>query len=155
MRPEKSTLFPSGKHWKRKVVVVSVVLLAIIASLAAMYAISASSAAAKADEFYLLSKEGTTRNYPRTVSLGEPVMVKAVITNHQSTASVYTIKVMMQGNELASSAQIQLNANETRQMELSFLPRTMGMNQKVEFLLFRANDGAPLSELYLWIDVVK
>jgi uncharacterized membrane protein len=139
----------------RNIIYIAAVVL-VLGSLAAMYTISSLSNGPKANEFYLLSTQGTTENYTRTIHMGESVSMDAVIINYKPKPLDYVIRVEINGQEIASSDQILVNPNQKWQKQLSFVPQTAGNNQKVEYLLYNSdNTSTPIDQLYIWIDVIK
>jgi uncharacterized membrane protein len=155
MDSAKSVAVSQNKNSKFKNIIYAVLIVVVLGSLVTVYALSSLSARPNYTEFYLLSAQGTTTNYPRTLHLGESVTIDAVLVNHQPTTLDYNINITINGQEVAIYKEIHLMSNDKWQKELSFIPQSIGDNQKVEFTLFKSENTTPEDNLYIWIDVVK
>lgn len=154
--PIKKVLVTENRNSKQKNIIYASIVFVVLGSLAAMYTMSSLSSGPPDNEFYLLSAQGTTDNYTRTLHLGEPVAIDAVIVNHQSNSLDYAIKVEVNGQEVATDDQILINPKQKWQKQLSFVPQTIGANQKVEYMLYSTDNASiPIDQLYIWIDVIN
>jgi uncharacterized membrane protein len=98
----------------------------------------------------------------KTHTDGDKGEVTIGIINHETQAASYRVEVQIDGKQtniiysgknLARLDQIELQQDEKWEQKIGFVPQNIGDNQKVEFLLFKDGDLAPLASLKLWINV--
>ncbi len=106
-------------------------------------------------EFYALGPEGLAENYPRQALVGEPVTVTVGITNREGVAAEYRVEIWVGEHQVGASGPVRLEDGETWERDLDYALPEAGPDQRVDFLLFRDDDGEPYRSLQLWIDVVK
>lgn len=106
-------------------------------------------------EFYILGSEGLAETYPRQVVAGQPLSVIMGIANHEGTAAEYQVEIRCGGDLIGQVGPIDLEAGESEERPLTFVPRQTGTNVKVEFLLFRDSGLQPYRALHLWLDVTE
>ena len=111
----------------------------------------------KFTEFYILSAEGNAQDYPKQVTLGEPVNILIGVVNHEYQPASYQAKIKI-GDIEASEVNIGTLANgEKWEREVSFTPQLAGERQRVDFYLYKNGKAEPyLKEpLRLYIDVIS
>jgi len=147
-------LFISGgtKRWG---IVLLIVIVAVAGLLSAMYINSISSQGNQANEFYLLSENGTTDNYIREVTLGEPVIIQVVVVNHQPQLIHYSLELLYNGQPTTYSENLTLIPGEKWVKDIIFTPKNAGNNQKLEYQLYLADSRQLESSLYIYIDVIN
>ncbi|MBN2074998.1 MAG: DUF1616 domain-containing protein [Dehalococcoidales bacterium] len=107
-------------------------------------------------EFYILNVEGDAVDYPGKLKIGEEGQVAVGINNSEHDEMTYRLEVKVDGELRNTIGEITLRHGEIKQMEISFIFSREGLNQKVEFELYRADETKPLvTPLHLWIDVVE
>jgi uncharacterized membrane protein len=103
--------------------------------------------------FYMLGPEGKMENYPRQVALASQVPITLAIENHEKGAASYAIDIMFDGVKTDTIGPLSL-ADEQKWSDLITLtPSKAGLNQQVEFWLFKDGSTTPYSTLRLWLDV--
>jgi uncharacterized membrane protein len=108
-------------------------------------------------EFYILNAEGKAQNYPKQVTLGEPVEIVIGIVNHEHKPTSYRVEIKINGIK-AGEVNTGILANEEKwERKISFTPQSVGEKQKVDFYLCKDSENAPyLKEpLRLSLDVVS
>lgn len=136
--------------------VLSILLIAAI--LGAMgtlgYVIAAPKVGEAFTEFYILGLEGKATNYPRQVVVGQEEKVIVGIVNHERETVSYWVEIIIDGVRNNEVRGIVLKHDEKWEQGLSFIPDKAGVNQKVEFVLYKNGQREPyLEPLRLWIDV--
>ncbi len=106
-------------------------------------------------EFYILGSEGLAETYPRQAVVGQPVTVTMGIANQEGVAAEYRVEICDGGDLIGQLGPIDLEAGESEEQLLTFVPRKAGTDVKVEFWLFRDNGVEPYRALHLWIDVTE
>lgn len=130
-------------------------VVAIVASLGFLaYVIAQPRPAEKFTEFYILGPEGKAENYPRELMVGEKATVILGIVNHEHQPTSYRVEIDINGNRDKELA-IGILADEAKwEQEVSFVLDKAGLNQTVEFWLYKGEETEPcLKEpLKLYID---
>ncbi len=103
--------------------------------------------------FYMLGHDGMMENYPGAITLGEEADVTLGIENHENRAIIYTMKVVIDGQELQKIGPLTLSDEGKWTGQVNLKPSTAGENQKVAFSLYRDNETEPYLNLRLWLDV--
>ncbi len=106
-------------------------------------------------EFYILGPEGLAENYPRQATAGQPVTVTMGIANHEGLPAEYRVEVHDSTGLIGHAGPLRLDAEETDERPVSFVPAEVGDDVKVEFLLYRDGGVQPYRTLHLWIKVVE
>ncbi len=145
-------------HWEigtRDKVLYLILLLAVLGALGTIgYVTATPKAADKFTEFYLLGAKGGAADYPREIKINDGGRVTVGITNHEYATVSYRVEVRINGTRNAEVGPIVLLHNESREVEVSFVPKSAGENQTVEFLLYKGGDSSPsLKPLRLRINV--
>lgn len=130
--------------------------VAIVASLGFLaYVIAQPTPSEKFTEFYVLGPEGKAENYPRELMVGEEATVILGIVNHEHQPTSYRVEIDINGNRDKELAIGILADEEKWEQEVSFALDESGLNQKIEFWLYKGEETEPcLKEpLQLYIDV--
>ncbi len=106
----------------------------------------------KFTEFYILGLEDKATDYTKELQIGDEGRVIAGIVNHEYQRVSYTIEIVIDGAIDKEIGPIVLEHGEKWQGEVSFTPIRVGVNQKIQFLLYDEEKSFPKEELYLWID---
>jgi len=104
-------------------------------------------------EFYILGPEGKAENYPHELKAGEEGRVILWIVNHEHETVEYRVEIAIEGQTVREIGSIAINHEQEWKQEVSFAVTEAGLSQKVEFLLYKGESGAPYQQLHLWIDV--
>jgi uncharacterized membrane protein len=107
-------------------------------------------------EFYILNSRGEAQDYPRQLTLGEPVNFIVGIINHENEAMNYQVKITVDStfvDEVTTGIILHLDKWESA---ISFTPESCGNNQKVEIWLYLNSQTEPYQKesLYFFIDVL-
>jgi Predicted membrane protein len=131
-------------------------IVAIVAALSCLgYVIATPKQGEEFTEFYILGPEGKAENYPKELMVGEEAKVILGIVNHEHQPTNYHVEIAINGT---SNKEIHIGIlalEEKWEQEVSFVPDEAGLNQKVEFWLYKDDETQPcLKEpLHLYIDV--
>jgi uncharacterized membrane protein len=104
-------------------------------------------------EFYIKDSKNLLKTNTLELSENEEGTFRVVIVNHEGTISNYRIHVLVNGHQISSIDNIQIEdrrKGET-QIKLSFL--TAGDNQNVDILLEKEGSSFPYRELHLFANV--
>lgn len=104
-------------------------------------------------EFYVLGPDGEAGGYPRAIDAGHVFTVILGVVNHEGEEATYRVQVTVGSRLAVSLDSLQLANNEEWEIPLVLMATPEGSNQKVEFVLYKGNDGAPYRTLHLWLDV--
>ncbi|MBA7685353.1 hypothetical protein ES703_93776 [subsurface metagenome] len=111
----------------------------------------------KFTEFYILGIDGSAQNYPKQVVLGQPVELIIGIVNHEGVVISYRVDIRINNTRNKEVETAALADEETWQEVVSFIPQGSGLEQKVEFWLYKNDQAEPCFEtpLHLYIDVIE
>ncbi|MCJ7442918.1 MAG: DUF1616 domain-containing protein [Methanotrichaceae archaeon] len=136
--------------------IASSILLIILLTLsiaAVFYIITMPKQGEKFTEFYILGPGWMAYDYPTSVVVGNRSMVIVGITNHEYTKINYTMQMVFE-NYTFFSKNITLEHNQTWKQPMTYVIYQPGVQQKLEFLLFKEkNFSAPYRDLYFWANV--
>jgi len=104
-------------------------------------------------EFYVLGPGGKPEAYPRVVDAGQVFRVILGVANHEGEETSYRVQATIAGRLALSLDSLHLANNEKWEMPLALMATPEGNNQKVEFVLYKGDNGAPYRTLHLWLDV--
>jgi len=104
-------------------------------------------------EFYVLGPTGKPGEYPKAVNVGDKFTLILGVVNHEGEETSYRVQARIAGRPSASLEGLQLANNEKWEDPLVLTATQAGSNLKVEFLLYKGQDGAPYRTLHLWLDV--
>jgi uncharacterized membrane protein len=140
---------------RNKIITAALILLILLTLGTVGYVISIPKAQDSFTEFYVLNDQGNAEIYPSLVAPGHSFQVTLGIINRENKPTVYAIKINIDGKNAKEIGAISLNAEETWEQVVSISPTKTGLNQKVEFLLYK--DGATVASetLVLWINVAE
>ena len=135
--------------------VLTVVLVLTIAGAIGtlVYAIQTPKVGERFTEFKILGPGGKMEDYLREVVLESKIGVIMEITNQEHEPAVYYLEIEIDGQDLEKVGPIALEHGEEWQQEVVFTPIRSGLDQKVEFQLYRGQASEPYHVLHLWIDV--
>ncbi len=132
-----------------------ILVLAILASVGAIaYTIAKPKPGEEFTEFYILGPGGKAEDYPSEVPVGAKAIVTGGIVNHRRNSATYVIEVLVAGTRNGEVGPVALEPGEKWEGEVGFTPQTVGVDQKVEFVLQETPqvEATPQS-LHLWVNV--
>ncbi|HEX6292749.1 MAG TPA: DUF1616 domain-containing protein [Herpetosiphonaceae bacterium] len=103
-------------------------------------------------EFYMLGPEGLAQDYPHAAIVGAEMQVPLGIHNHEGRSVTYRVEARSGTQQLARIDEIEVAAGAIWEHPLRYLPAQAGDDQRIDILLFRANESVPYRQLHLWID---
>lgn len=111
----------------------------------------------KFTEFYVLNADGKAGDYPEKVVAGNPVDIILGVVNHEYKPADYKVDIQMDSAKVGEANIGTLAYQQKWEEKVSFIPRVVGDNQTVDFILYRNGGTEPyLKEpLTLKIDVVS
>lgn len=127
------------------------VLSIIVATGALMYVVAFPKLGEEFTEFYM----PTGRDYPRELTLGEPLMVTLRIVNHHHEDASYYVEVRVDGEVVQQTEPLRLAHDETRDETATIAFAEAGPQRELEFLLYKDDGTDPHRSLYLWISVAQ
>jgi len=133
-------------------------VVAIVAALGCLgYVIANPKHGEKFTEFYILGPEGKAEDYPQQVMLGEEARVILGIVNHEHQPTSYRVEIKINGVKNKELRTGILAHEEKWEQVVGFTPEEVGVNQKVEFWLYKDEELQPCFEepLHLYIDVKR
>jgi len=133
-------------------------VVAIVAALGCLgYVIANPKQGEKFTEFYILGPEGKAENYPQQVMVGEEARVILGIVNHEHQPLSYRVEIKINGVKNKELRTGILAHEEKWEQVVGFTPEEVGVNQKVEFWLYKDEELQPCFEepLHLYIDVKR
>lgn len=106
-------------------------------------------------EFYILNAEGRAQDYPRQVKAGDPVNVTVTVINHEAATADYLVRITCAGVAVKEAPAGRLAPGQKWAGQVSFVLQTVGLNQKVDFQLYKDGAAEPYFKdpLYLYLDV--
>lgn len=104
-------------------------------------------------EFYVLGPGGKAEGYPRTVDLGDKFTLILGVVNHEGEEASYRVQARIADRPAASLDSLHLANNEKEERPLTLTATQPGTDQKVEFVLYKGDNGVPYRTLHLWLDV--
>ena len=139
-------------RWDRLLtVLLTVAIIGTIGTVA--YAIETPRAAEKFTEFYILGPGGKAVDYPREAILGMSSHVIAGIINREQETTTYQVEIAIDGQKVEQIGPLTLKPDEKWEQPVSFNATNLGLNQKVNFRLYRGKESVPYRSLHLWLDV--
>lgn len=103
-------------------------------------------------EFYLLGPNGTASNYPTDLKIGEEGEAIIGIVNQEFVNATYRLEVNFNGSQIHEEY-IFLIENEKWESPFTFKATNKGVNQKLEFLLYKDQQIEVYRTLHIWINV--
>ena len=133
------------------------VMLAIIVLVAAgtfIFTVASPRIGERFTEFYILGPEGTAKDYPRQLEVGEEAEVTIGIINREHETVIYRLTVTADGMEQSEISQVVLDHDAKWEGAVSFSFSRPGDNLKVAFLLYREGETEPhLDPVHLRVNV--
>ena len=131
-------------------------VVAIVAALGCLgYVVANPKQGEKFTEFYMLGLEGKAGNYSSELTVGGDAKVILGIVNHEHRATSYRVVTSINGVKINEIYTGILAHEEKWEQEVEFRLNEVGLKQKVEFWLYKAEETEPCLEqpLYRYIDV--
>lgn len=136
------------------ILVISICVLGAVGTIA--YKIAAPKQTDKFTEFYILGPAGEAEGYPTELTVGEEGKVVLGIVNHEHMDNLaYSVEILINGEENKTIGLIYLNNGKKWEETVGFIPKEVGENEEVEFLLFKNGEAEPYSSLHIWINVIS
>ncbi|MCJ7511164.1 MAG: DUF1616 domain-containing protein [Dehalococcoidia bacterium] len=104
-------------------------------------------------QFYVLGSDGKAEGYPKTVDVGDRFTLILGVVNHEGEEASYQVQATMAGRLVVSLDSLQLANNEKWESPVVLTATQPGSNLKVEFVLYKGDNGMPYRTLHLWLDV--
>jgi uncharacterized membrane protein len=128
---------------------------AIIFAVGSLYYVATTpKAGEKFTEFYILGPGGKAEGYPLDLKIGEEKKVILGAVNQEYRSVSYTAEVRIDGY-VVTRLDFKLNHGEKKEQSVSFRVNEPKENLKVEFLLFKNEEGDPYRSLHLWVNVYE
>ncbi len=138
----------------RSLLLTIILLVALAAAIGAvLYLMAQPKAGGRFTEFYVLDLEGRADNYPSAVGLGQSVQVILGIVNREGQMLTYKTAITIDGVEAVEIGPIILNDEAKWEQVVAFTPSKTGLNQRVDFLLYKEEATEPYRTLHLWIEI--
>jgi len=107
-------------------------------------------------EFYILGQGGKAADYPQVLTSGREGRVTIGIINHERVDVSYRIAVVINGKGNNEELTVNLAHEQRWEGVVTFAPETIGLNQKVEFRLYKDDEVEQyVNPLYIWVDVIE
>ena len=105
-------------------------------------------------EFVIKASRTAPWDFPKTLRIGEEASTIVYIRNGEGRSMSYTLRVMLDSVELATTGPITLDYYEEWEDEIRFVPKNVESGQmgKIEFLLYRDAEVEPYYELHIWVE---
>ena len=94
-----------------------------------------------------------SEEYPRTVDVGDKFTLILGVVNHEGEEARYQVQATIAGRLVVSLDSLQLANNEKWERPLVLTATQPGSNLKLEFVLYKGDNGMPYRTLHLWLDV--
>ncbi|MFC1866167.1 DUF1616 domain-containing protein [Chloroflexota bacterium] len=141
-----------GTKWDKALSVVLIISMLTAVGVVG-YVLSSPKVGEKFTEFYVLGVEGVASGYPTEMSVGEEAtLILGVINREQETVDYY-IEIVVSGNKYNTIGPLRLEHDQKWENTIEFSADKPGVDQKVEFLLYKLNQGSVYRSIHLWIDV--
>jgi len=150
---------PKIKEWSSadKILGVFIVISLIIASAALIYIAATPRTGERYTEFYILDENGTTKNYPKNLIVGENGTVIVGVICHEYARTNYTVVVRLVNNTDETQNKtlwqynLELNHEQKNETNHIFHIDESG-TYRLEFLLFKENTVTP-EKVHLLLNV--
>jgi len=146
-----------GMTYTRKVIWVVVLLAAFGAVSTLIYFEVSLPGKSVPTDFYILNAEGKAENYPSQVKAGDNVTLTAVVINHESQTTAYSIRAVTNGNVAGETTTPALATEAKWQGKVDFIVGKAGTGQKIDFYLYKEGEEQPYFKdpLYIYIDAAE
>ncbi|MFQ6051859.1 MAG: DUF1616 domain-containing protein [Candidatus Hydrothermarchaeota archaeon] len=149
----KAEIFEKPKSKVDKILTIFLIISIFLAVCMLAYVIVTPKKGERFTEFYILGPNGSAKNYPTELKLGDSGKVILGIVNHEYETINYTLRIKL-SNETLIEKTLRLDHNETFEEPIIFTPNKKGKDLKLEFLLYKENNFTePYRETHLWINV--
>ena len=156
------SMAPHREGWQRmtrakKVVWVAVLLAALGVAGSLIYFEVALPEKPAPTEFYILNAEGKAENYPRQVKAGDNITITAVVINHESQPTAYSIRAVTNGNVVGETSTPALATGAKWEGKVDFIVAKAGTDQKIDFYLYKGGEEQPYFKepLYIYVDAAE
>ncbi len=145
---------PRWRGQKIKGRVLSIILISAIGGAvgALGYTITAPNTGERSTEFYVLGLAGKAQDYPTELAVGQEGTVIIGVINREHEDVTYRVEIMIDGVKNGEMESVALEPDEKWEKVARFVPRRVGDNQKVEFLLYRLDRDDVYRRIHLWFD---
>jgi uncharacterized membrane protein len=110
-------------------------------------------------EFYILSSNDRSDNYPVDYVLGETKPIIIGVVNHEFRDVTYDLKVTLgDGTNLTTlyAGNLTLDNEQQWEQKINMTPNRIGTLMRMDFLLYADGDtAAPYRDLHLWVNVTN
>jgi uncharacterized membrane protein/VanZ family protein len=100
---------------------------------------------------YILGEGGKAEQYLEEVHLLEPSSMIVGIENYEHAPANYTLQAKL-GDYVVHEQQIMLAHGEKWEDKVSFAPKHVAKNAKLDFILYKDGTTDPYRSVHLWID---
>jgi len=138
---------------KEKILSVILVAAIIASSTTLIYIVVIPKPGEVFTEFYLLGSNGTASEYPTDLTVGEDGKVIIFIVNYEYENVTYRLEVNFNGS-LIHAEQVFLIENEKWESPFKFKATKKGINQKLEFILYKDHETKAYRTLHLYVSVI-
>ncbi len=143
-----------GNNWWSKLLSV-VLAIAVLGALGMMGYMAATPRGEKFTEFYILGSEGEAADYPKELLVGEEGKVIIGIINNEYQNLYYYVEIWSAEAQIGELEPVLLLHEQKWEGEVSFVPKTAGGDQKVEFQLYKEGQTEVSQSLHLWVDITQ
>lgn len=142
----------SQSRWDR--LLTMVLFLAILTAIGTLgYVFATPKVGERFTEFYALDSGGNAEGYPKKIALNEEARVRLGVVNNEQELVVYHIAITIDGEKVKEIGPVSLEPEQRWEEEVAFRPEREGLQQKVEFLLYKGEASELYRSLFLWVDV--
>ncbi|MDY6964346.1 MAG: DUF1616 domain-containing protein [Halobacteriota archaeon] len=100
---------------------------------------------------YILGEGGKAENYPTDLYLLEPTTITVGVENYEHAPANYTLEVRLE-DYLLNREEFWLDHDWKWVHNLSFTPKHVGKNLKLQLLLYKDDLQEPYRSVHLWVD---
>jgi uncharacterized membrane protein len=151
-RQEHRGFFRGRSRWDLAISLLIVIVVISMAGLAA-HLYTTPRPEDRFTDFFMLNVDGKADDYPKNVSVGQPVTVILGITNHEYSDTAYLVDAVSGNSTLLEIGPVSLATGATWQDRETFRMSAPGDNQEVRFFLYKGNDSNEYHELHLNLNV--
>lgn len=113
-------------------------------------------------EFSILSEDGALKNYPREMTTEDELVVQISVANNEHEALTYRVETWVidtrqpdHETQITQTAWFTLQPGEEEQGVMRWRMPWIGLDQKVEFRLYKQGQQDPYRRLHLFVNVVE
>ena len=100
---------------------------------------------------YILGAGGKAEDYPTELYLLEPTTITVGVENYEHAPANYTLEILL-GDYSIHQEQLSLEHEEKWVRNVSFKPRHVGKNMKLQFVLYKDDIKMPYRSVHLWVN---